>query len=361
MQTLPKPQLTDGNLEASEGQPVPTGRQASSRHMEVASVLAGKPSGGVPVRGELVGTITGGEDPPDAKPRRATRSRRTVRPGQPLEQPTKPGSPPRTELSERLIVENQGLANAAAHKWARRCSRSFEDFIGPAMEGLINGCRRYDPERINPGTGRSYAISTCVCQFIDGHIRHFIRDQGYDVKMPSKWREYYPRVRRLLAEGRTLAQIVAAIPAFSEEEIVEMMGGMVGSVALDDELTLFSDHQPEAHDDPLTPLLYSLTESAFNNLRPADRVLLERWAADPFGKVAYPGGPMTQFHNRLKAQLRGKTLVQYRQGVFGLDVPTVAPVPRERRPRQPRPAPASAVQPSLFSARRKPHPLAVKL
>ena len=41
-------------------------------------------------------------------------------------------------------------------------------------------------------------------------------------------------------------------------------------------------------------------------------------------------------------------------------VATVAPVPRERRPRQPRPAPVEVVQPSLFP-RRKPHPKAVKL
>jgi hypothetical protein len=69
---------------------------------------------------------------------------------------------------------------------------------------------------------------------------------------------------------------------------------------------------------------------------------------------------MIQFHNRLKTQLRGRTLEQFRQGLLGLDVATIAPAPRERRPRQPRPAPAEVVQPSLF-ARRKPHPKAVKL
>jgi hypothetical protein len=277
----------------------------------------------------------------------------------PLEQPAKAGAPPRTELSERLIVENQGLANAAAAKWSRRCSRPFEDFIGPALEGLINGCRRYDPTRINPGTNRPYAVSSCVCQFIEGAIKHHIRDHGYDVKMPSKWREHYPRVRRLLAEGQTLAQIVEALPVFTEDEITEMLGGMVGTIELEDELTLFSHHQPQATEAALAPALYGLTDAAFTNLRPADRGLLERWAADPF-KRAYPSGPMIQFHNRLKAQLRGRTLEQFRQGLLGLDVATVAPVPRERRQRQPRPAPVEVVQPSLF-ARRKPNPKAVKL
>jgi len=288
-----------------------------------------------------------------------TPQRKRARTAAPLEQPTKPGSPPRTELSERLITENQGLAEAAAAKWSRRCSRPFEDFIGPALEGLINGCRRYDPERINPGTNRPYALSTCVCMFIDGAIKHHIRDHGYDVKMPAKWREYYPKVRRLLAEGQTLAQVATALPMFEQDEIVEMMGGMVGTIELEDELTLFSQHQPQATEAALAPALYGLSEAAFTNLRPADRGLLERWAADPF-KRPYPSGPMLQFHNRLKAQLRGRTLEQFRQGLLGLNVATVAPVPRERRPRQPRPAPVEVVQPSLF-ARRKPHPKAVKL
>jgi hypothetical protein len=289
----------------------------------------------------------------------APKRKRRERKGAPLEQPVKPGSPPRTELSERLIVENQGLAEAAAAKWSRRCSRPYEDFIGPALEGLINGCRRYDPKRINPSTGRPYAISTCVCMFIDGSIKHHIRDHGYDVKMPSKWREHYPRVRRMLAEGQTLAQVVEALPVFSQAEITEMLGGMVGTIELEDELTLFSAHQPQAAEAAIAPALYALTEASFANLRPADRGLLERWAAEPF-KRTYPSGPMIQFHNRLKAQLRGRTLEQFRQGLLGLEVPTLAPMPRERRPRQPRPAPVEVVQPSLFP-RRKPHPKAVKL
>jgi DNA-directed RNA polymerase specialized sigma subunit len=357
----PQPQPTDGNPETPESSLVPTGRQAGGGDMAPSPVVAGEPPGAVQVRGGLDATIAGGEDPPDAKPRRATRSRRAVRAGEPLEQPVKPGSPPRTELSERLIVENQGLAKKAANKWSRLCGRPYEDFIGPALEGLVTGCRRYDPERLNPGTGRPYAISTCVCQYIEGQIKHHIRDHGYDIKMPSKWREHYPKVRRLLAEGLTLAQIVEAIPAFTEAEITEMMGAMIGTVQLDEEITLISDHQPEAVDESFAPALFLLTEQAFNNLRPADRGLLERWSANPF-KRPYPYGPIIQFDNRQKAQLRGKTLQQFRQGILGIDVVATPPAPKARSPRQPRPAASPVVQPSLFGRnQRRPHPRAVKL
>jgi hypothetical protein len=260
-----------------------------------------------------------------------------------------------------LITENQGLARAAANKWARLCGRHYDDFIGPALLGLVNGCRRYDPTRINPSTGRPYAISTCVCQYIEGEIKHYIRDHGYDVKMPSKWREHYPKARRLLAEGLALAQIVEAIPAFTEAEFTEMMGAMVGTVELEDEITLFSDHQPESVDQSIAAALFRLTEQAFNNLRPADRGLLERWAADPF-KRSFPSGPLIQFHNRLKAQLRGKTLQQFRQVMLDIDVVATPPAPKARSPRQPRPAASPVVQPSLFGRnQRKPHPRAVKL
>jgi len=200
-------------------------------------------------------------------------------------------------------------------------------------------------------------VSSCVCQFIEGAIKHHIRDHGYDVKLPSKWREHYPRVKRLLAEGQSLAQIVEALPVFTQDEITEMMGGMVGSIELEDELTLFSQHQPQATETDIAPTLYALTEAAFASLRPADRGLLERWAADP-ARRPFPSGPMLQFHGRLKAQLRGRTLAQFRQGLLGIEIAVRPPEPRERRPRQPKPAPV--VQSSLF-ARRKPHPKAVKL
>jgi hypothetical protein len=258
-----------------------------------------------------------------------------------------------------LIEQNQGLAHAAANKWSRRCNRPFEDFIGPALEGLITGCRRYDPTRINPSTGRPYAVSSCVCQFIDGTIKHFIRDHGYEVKLPSKWREHFPRVRRLLAEGKSLAQVVELLPVFTEEEITEMLGNMVGTVELAEEITLFSSHQPEVEAQSIAPALYALVEQSFANLRPADRGILERWVAEPY-KRQYPSGPMLQFHNRLKAQLRGRTLEQFRQGLLGIEVAIKPPEPRERRPRQPKPEVVPVVQPSLFP-RRKPNPKAVKL
>jgi hypothetical protein len=116
-------------------------------------------------------------------------------------------------------------------------------------------------------------------------------------------------------------------------------------------------------DESLALALFCLTERAFNNLRPADRGLLERWSADPF-KRSYPSGPIIQFHNRYKIQLRGKTLQQFRQGMLALDVATAppAPAPKARSPRQPRPAVAPAIQPSLFGRnQRRPHPRAVKL
>jgi hypothetical protein len=349
---------TNGISDPSQGITAATTGQTSSRDLAAAGDMQGRSTGSVQVRGELEPSNTSSEDPPRRRSGATARQRRGVRGGMPLEQPAK-GGPVRTLLSERLIEENQGLANAAAVKWSRRCSRPFEDFIGPALEGLINGCRRYDPTRINPSTGRPYAVSSCVCPFIEGSIKHHIRDHGYEVKLPSKWREHFPKVRRLLAEKQSIAQIIAVLPMFTEDEIHEMMGNMVGTVELADEITLFSNNQPDVQEVNVVSALHELVEKSFVNLRPADRGLLERWASEPY-KRPYPSGPMIQFHNRLKAQLRGRTLEQYRQGLLGFDIATVVPVPRERRQRQLKPEPVAVVQPSLFP-RRQPHPKAVKL
>ena len=225
------------------------------------------------------------------------------------------------------------------------------------MEGLIAGCRRYDPERINPATGKSYAISSIVCAYIEGALKHWIRDHGYDVKLPSKWREHCPRVRRLLAEGNTLEQVCALLPVFTPAEITEMLGGMVGTIGLEETLDMAGQqHEAEL---PVAAALYDLTAAAFENLRKADQGLLLRWWEEGYRRP-WPSGPILQFHNRLKAQLRGRTLEQVRQGQL-LTVEEAPQPSRERRPRVARTPVEPVVQPSLFASSRRRNVKARKL
>lgn len=211
------------------------------------------------------------------------------------------GYPPPTLLSERLVTENTGLAYSAAIRWAKRTGKSTDELEGPALEGLIRGCRAYDPELINPHTGTPYALSTIVCRFINGAIMHYFRDHGFAVKLPPHWRENYGKVQRLLQEGRTHKEVGAAV-GMSAGEIGEMIGAMVGTIELNQEVV--GHHAAQVDADRLAPLQRQVAE-AWEGLRPADRRIIERWWQSP-QTLAYPGCSLLQFHRRLKSLLRGQ-------------------------------------------------------
>ncbi len=52
---------------------------------------------------------------------------------------------------------------------------SFEDLFEAGNEGLIRGFLKYDPDKINPETGRHYKPSTYVGHHIEGKIRRAIQ------------------------------------------------------------------------------------------------------------------------------------------------------------------------------------------
>jgi DNA-directed RNA polymerase specialized sigma subunit len=58
---------------------------------------------------------------------------------------------------------------------------------------LIKAARRYDPSR---GPFRPYGRS-----YANGEITHFLRDNGFLLKVPPTWRELHTRGQRLLTSG----------------------------------------------------------------------------------------------------------------------------------------------------------------
>lgn len=131
--------------------------------------------------------------------------------------------PAPTPWSETMAVENMRLAQNRASRMALRTKMPIEDLRAVAFAGLLKACRRYDPERINPATGRPYRLSSCAVPFIDGALRQWLRDHGHPFTLPNRWRELGPQVRRLAGEGKTLAQIEEAtgMPAGEVEELLE--------------------------------------------------------------------------------------------------------------------------------------------
>ncbi|MFM9099861.1 MAG: sigma-70 family RNA polymerase sigma factor, partial [Cyanobium sp.] len=95
--------------------------------------------------------------------------------------------------ADALAIEHMDLAEKIAGNFARRTVHPKEDLLQLAMIGLIKAARRYDPTRgpVRP-YGRTYA---------NGEITHFLRDNGFLLKVPPTWRELHARGHRLLTSG----------------------------------------------------------------------------------------------------------------------------------------------------------------
>jgi hypothetical protein len=95
--------------------------------------------------------------------------------------------------ADALALEHMDLAEKIAGNFARRTIHPKEDLLQLAMIGLIKAARRYDPSRgLFRPYGRTYA---------NGEITHFLRDNGFLLKVPPTWRDIHARGQRLLTLG----------------------------------------------------------------------------------------------------------------------------------------------------------------
>ncbi len=102
--------------------------------------------------------------------------------------------------ADALALEHMDLAEKIAGNFARRTVHPKEDLLQLAMIGLIKAARRYDPSR---GPFRPYGRT-----FANGEITHFLRDNGFLLKVPPTWRELHARGQRLLASGVDVGEML---------------------------------------------------------------------------------------------------------------------------------------------------------
>ena len=95
--------------------------------------------------------------------------------------------------ADALALEHMDLAEKIAGNFARRTVHPKEDLLQLATIGLIKAARRYDPSR---GPFRPYGRT-----YANGEITHFLRDNGFLLKVPPTWRELHARGQRLLTSG----------------------------------------------------------------------------------------------------------------------------------------------------------------
>ncbi|MCP9910712.1 RNA polymerase subunit sigma-70 [Cyanobium sp. BA20m-p-22] len=132
------------------------------------------------------------QQPPRCRPRR----QRPVRPH---------------AAADSLALEHMDLAEKIAGNFARRTVHPKEDLLQLAMIGLIKAARRYDPSR---GSFRPYGRT-----YANGEITHFLRDNGFLLKVPPTWRELHARGQRLLTSGVGVGEMLERLGISQEQWI----------------------------------------------------------------------------------------------------------------------------------------------
>jgi DNA-directed RNA polymerase specialized sigma subunit len=110
--------------------------------------------------------------------------------------------------ADALVVEHLPFAAKVAANYARRTGHPKEDLEQLAAIGLIKASRRYDIHR--PGRSPNHFIAYAR-PFVNGEITHYLRDKGFLISVPGRWRELHTRGQRLLRQGIEEDQIAALL------------------------------------------------------------------------------------------------------------------------------------------------------
>jgi DNA-directed RNA polymerase specialized sigma subunit len=106
--------------------------------------------------------------------------------------------------ADALVVEHLPFAARVAANYARRTGHPREDLEQLAAIGLIKASRRYDIQR--PGRSPNHFIAYAR-PFVNGEITHYLRDKGFLISVPGRWRELHARGQKLLRQGVAANQI----------------------------------------------------------------------------------------------------------------------------------------------------------
>jgi DNA-directed RNA polymerase specialized sigma subunit len=111
-------------------------------------------------------------------------------------------------------MEHHDIADRIARNMARRTGHPVDDLRQIALIGIVQASRRFKPER---GSFRAFARN-----YANGEVFHFLRDKGFPLKVPPRWRELHARGQKLLRNGVAPQQVLTALEITKDlwEEIV---------------------------------------------------------------------------------------------------------------------------------------------
>jgi len=107
--------------------------------------------------------------------------------------------------AERQFAETHlGLAQQQARRFAIRHDLEFDDLLGAAYEGLCKAAVGFAPSL-------GCRPSSYVVPKVKGELLHHLRDTGFALRIPHRYRELWIKARRLVALGLEDEQIAEAL------------------------------------------------------------------------------------------------------------------------------------------------------
>ena len=123
------------------------------------------------------------------------------------------------QVCDALVVEHLPFAAKVAANFARRTGHPREDLEQLAAIGLIKASRRYDDKRINNSKSNFIAYAR---PFVNGEITHYLRDKGFLISVPGRWRELHARGQKLIREG-TRKDLIPELLGLTTERWAEIV------------------------------------------------------------------------------------------------------------------------------------------
>ncbi|MFM7235911.1 MAG: sigma factor [Cyanobium sp.] len=105
-----------------------------------------------------------------------------------------------TAAERHFAVTHLGLAHQQARRFAIRHDLEFDDVVGAAYEGLCKAAVGFD-------ASRGFRPSSYVVPKVKGELLHHLRETGFALRIPHRYRELWIKARRLLARGLEDQQI----------------------------------------------------------------------------------------------------------------------------------------------------------
>lgn len=102
-----------------------------------------------------------------------------------------------------LALQHRDIAATVAGNISRRTGHPKDNLEQIAMLGIIQAARRYSQER---GSFRPYART-----YANGEVYHYLRDNGFLIKVPASWRDLYARGQKMVRIGTVLDDLPAAL------------------------------------------------------------------------------------------------------------------------------------------------------